>query len=299
MLAQSVQSFQTKLKRESYCRYASSMRKGAISTVSAFERDRMVGLREAGLSYRDITARTRHDATTVMRVWNPWREEGRTKRRAGTGPRNVTTARYDRHLVRMTVTDRTASSTVLSRRWSTATGLDLSASTVRRRLLRAGLVSRMPLRRLPLSRDHERLRLQWARERRHWRAEWRNVVFSGECRFNKSYNDGRIRVRRYAGERNLRARSCLLRIEGNKNSNRYIREILQAEVLPSFRQLHMPYFNRTMPGHTWKGLCNLLPKTTGMTASLACTFVRHVAHGTCQGYGWSATYSSESSSTYP
>ncbi|PSN35629.1 Transposable element Tc1 transposase [Blattella germanica] len=70
-----------------------------------------------------------------------------------------------------------------------------------------------------------------------------------------SYNDGRIRVRRYAGERNLRAcilqrhkgptpsvmvwgvigyhmRSRLLRIEGNLNSNRYIREVLQPEALP-------------------------------------------------------------------
>ena len=69
------------------------------------------------------------------------------------------------------------------------------------------------------------------------------------------YNDGRIRVRRYAGERNLRAcilqlhrgptpsvmvwgaieynmRYRLLRTEGNVNSNRYIREILQPEVLP-------------------------------------------------------------------
>ena len=125
--------------------------------VSAFERGRMVGLREAGLSYRDIAARTGHSATTVMRVWNQWKEEGRTQRRAGIGPRDVTTARDDRHLVRMTVMDRTVSSTVLSRRWSTATGLDLSASTVRRRLLRAGLVARMPLRRLPLSRDHQRL----------------------------------------------------------------------------------------------------------------------------------------------
>ena len=54
--------------------------------VSAFERGRMVGLREAGLSYRDIAARTGHAATTVMRVCNQWREEGRTQRRAGTGP---------------------------------------------------------------------------------------------------------------------------------------------------------------------------------------------------------------------
>ena len=114
----------------------------------------------------------------------------------------MTTARDDRHLVRMAVTDRTASSTVLTLRWKTATGLDLSASTARRRLLRA---VRIPLRRLPLSRDQQRLRLQWTHERRHWRAEWRNVEFSDESRFNMSYNDGRKCVRRYAGERNLRA----------------------------------------------------------------------------------------------
>ena len=108
------------------------------------------------------------------------------------GPCNVTTARDDRHLVRMAVTDRTASSTLLNRCWSTATGLDLYASTVRCRLLRAGLVARMSLLRLPLSRDQQRLRPQWARERRHWRAEWRSIVFSDESRFNMSYNDGRI-----------------------------------------------------------------------------------------------------------
>ena len=120
--------------------------------MSVFERGKMVGLREAGLSYSDIAARTGHATTTVMRVWSHWRENGRTHRRAGTGPRNVTTARDDRHLVSMAVTDRTASSTVMSRHWSIATGLGLSASKVRRRLLRAGLVAGMALRRLPLSR---------------------------------------------------------------------------------------------------------------------------------------------------
>ena len=122
--------------------------------VSAFERDRMFGQREAGLSYRDIAVRTGHDATTVVRVWNQWREVGRTQRRAGTGPHNMTTARDDRHLIRMAVMDRTASSTVLSRRSSTEAGLDLSASTVGRLLFTAGLVARIPLLRLPLSREY-------------------------------------------------------------------------------------------------------------------------------------------------
>ena len=36
--------------------------------VSAFERGKMVGLREAGLSYRDIATRTRRADTTVMFV---------------------------------------------------------------------------------------------------------------------------------------------------------------------------------------------------------------------------------------
>ena len=66
----------------------------------------MVGLREARLTYRDIAARTEHAATTLIRIWNQWREECRTQRRAGTGPHNVITERDDRHLVRMAMTDR-------------------------------------------------------------------------------------------------------------------------------------------------------------------------------------------------
>ena len=162
-LAESVQSFQTKFKHESNCRYASSTRKGAISAIECIRTGQDGWSPGSRLSYRDIADRTGHAAMIVMHVCNRWRGEGRSQRRAGTGPRNVTTERGDRHLVLIAVTDRTASSTVLNRRWSAATSLDLSASTVLRRLLRPGLVARMPLRRLPLSRDHQRFRLQWAR----------------------------------------------------------------------------------------------------------------------------------------
>ena len=123
--------------------------------VSVLQRGRLFSLRETGLSYRDMRlVQCKLLRQYTVRVWNKWREEGRTQRRGGTGPHNVTTAWDDRHLVRMTVTDRTVSSTGLSRRWSTAADLDLSASTVRRRLLRAGLVAHMSMHRLPLSRDH-------------------------------------------------------------------------------------------------------------------------------------------------
>ncbi|KAG8240162.1 hypothetical protein J437_LFUL018709 [Ladona fulva] len=85
---------------------------------------------------------------------------------------------------------------------STAASVNMFASTVRRRLLRAGLVESMRLHRLPLTVNHRCLGLQWVRERRHWEAEWQNVLVSDKSRFNLSNSDGRVRVRRYRGERN-------------------------------------------------------------------------------------------------
>ena len=102
----------------------------------------------------------------------------------------MTTECDDHHFLHIAVADRKVSSTVLCLRWSTTTGVELSVSKIRRRILRAG--ARMSLRWLPLSRNH-RLRLQWTSELRHYRAEWQNV-FSKESRFNLSYNYVRIRV---------------------------------------------------------------------------------------------------------
>ncbi|GFU57541.1 transposable element Tc1 transposase [Trichonephila clavipes] len=100
-----------------------------------------------------------------------------------------------------------------------------------------------------------RLRLQWAHEHRTCQADWYQVVFSDESSFNLRDHDGRIRVRRYAGECCLpecvierhsgiipgvivwgaisyHGRSNLLRIEGNLNSNRCVCAVLQPEVIP-------------------------------------------------------------------
>ncbi|GFW23574.1 transposable element Tcb2 transposase [Trichonephila clavipes] len=47
------------------------------------------------------------------------------------------------------------------------------------------------------------MRLQWANVHRSWRSDWQQVVFSDESRFNLWHHNGRIRVRRYAGERHI------------------------------------------------------------------------------------------------
>ncbi|GFX21117.1 transposable element Tcb2 transposase [Trichonephila clavipes] len=66
----------------------------------------------------------------------------------------------------MAVNGRTAFFRQLAARWSTATGVLMSASSIRRRLLHRGLRVRVPLYRMPFTANHRRLRLQWAHEHR-------------------------------------------------------------------------------------------------------------------------------------
>ncbi|GFW13540.1 transposable element Tcb2 transposase [Trichonephila clavipes] len=145
-----------------------------------FKRVRIIVLREGGFSYRAIGARVQRNSFKVMRVWKQWTDNHRTTRKTGSGRRKA------------------VGSTLV-----TATGVLMSASSIRRRLLRRGLCARVPLYRIPLSANHRRLRLQWAHEHRAWRADWHQAVFSDESCFNLWDRDGCIRVRRSAGERCL------------------------------------------------------------------------------------------------
>ncbi|GFX56505.1 hypothetical protein TNCV_74511 [Trichonephila clavipes] len=58
------------------------------------------------------------------------------------------------------------SSRQLTAHWSTATGVLMAASSIRRRLMLRGLFARVPLYRNPLAANPRRLRLQWAYEHR-------------------------------------------------------------------------------------------------------------------------------------
>ena len=146
-----------------------------------------------------------------MRVWKQWTDECRTTRKPGSGPRNVT--RDDRHLVRMTWTDRRTSSRQLAAQWSITTGVSFCASSIRRRLLQRGLRARTPLYKIPRTLNHCCLRLQWANQYKNWRAGWQHA---DESRFHLWYHDGRICVRCYAGERHFP--ECIIERYGGRTS---------------------------------------------------------------------------------
>lgn len=242
-------------------------RRNAYHHVSDFDKGRIVAYRDCGLSYRDIAARVGRDPMTVSRIWNRWVQEGNTERRAGSQRPRITSSRDDRHLIRMAVTDRAATSRSLSQQMGTFARQQPSARTVRRRLQQHGLSARRPWLRLPLTLHHRQERLQWCTQRRTWVHEWQNVIFSDESRFCLQHHDGRIRVWRHRGERTLEAcirhrhtgvspgvmvwgaigytsRSPLVRIDGTLNSGRYISDVLRPVALPFIRSLRNPTFQQ-------------------------------------------------------
>ncbi|GFX76462.1 transposable element Tc1 transposase [Trichonephila clavipes] len=109
-----------------------------------------------------------------MRVSKQWTDEGRTGRKSVSGPRNVTSAREDRRLVRMAQTDRTAFSRQLAAQRATTTRVSLIPLTQNHCRLR------WPDSQIP--QNHCRLRLHWANVHRSWRADWQQVVFSDKSR---------------------------------------------------------------------------------------------------------------------
>ncbi|PRD30797.1 UNVERIFIED_CONTAM: hypothetical protein NCL1_25313 [Trichonephila clavipes] len=107
----------------------------------------------------------------------------------------------------MVVNGRTVPFRQLTARWSTSTGVLMSASSISRRLLQSGLRARVFLYRIPLTANYRQLRLQWVHDHRAhthtWKAYWHQVVFSDESRFSLWDHDCRIRARHYTGQRCL------------------------------------------------------------------------------------------------
>ncbi|GFW10143.1 transposable element Tc1 transposase [Trichonephila clavipes] len=112
---------------------------------SEFEWGRIIGLREGGFSYHAIRSSVQRNSSTVMQIWKQWTDNSKNWQWTMKGS------------------------------WSTAAGVLLSASSIRRRLLHRGLRARVPL-----TANHRWLRLQRAHEHRAWQ-----VVFSYESRFNR------------------------------------------------------------------------------------------------------------------
>ena len=77
-----------------------------------------------------------------------------------------------------------------------------STQTIRNRLHEAGLRSRRPAIRIPLTRHHVQERLEWARDHVTWALnDWTPILFTDESRFCEDFTERRATVWRMRNER--------------------------------------------------------------------------------------------------
>ena len=120
----------------------------------------------------------------------------------GGGRERSTNEVQDRFLLVQARRHRFDNATTLRRDFQNATGVRISTQTIRNRLHDAGLRSRRPAIRVPLTRYHVQMRLAWAREHVTWtQNEWAPVLFTDESRFCVDFTDRRTRVWRMPNER--------------------------------------------------------------------------------------------------
>ncbi|GBN50435.1 Transposable element Tcb1 transposase [Araneus ventricosus] len=114
----------------------------------------------------------------------------------------VTTPNEDRYLTVTAKRNRQSTASDLSRQLSLATGTTVSRQTVYRRLGHIGLYARRPVRCVPLTATHCRLRLARSREHALWTPQqWSCVMFSDESKFSLLSDSRRTFIWRAPGTR--------------------------------------------------------------------------------------------------
>ena len=151
--------------------------------LSEEEINRGIGMLEAGLSQKEV-ARVLGVSQSVV---------SRMHQHAG-GRERSTTRAQDRFIALQARRHQFNNAATLRSELQNATGVRLSTQTIRNRLHEAGLRSRRPAIRIPLTRHHIQERLEWAQDHVTWALnDWTPILFTDESRFCVDFTDRRAR----------------------------------------------------------------------------------------------------------
>lgn len=177
-------------------------------------RERLVGLKMAGHPWTEVLLQMRNQGCnahirTLKRIWSRYKQTRQTEPGQSPVRPPVCSERGVRRVIRTALRDRRHSYMVVAKELKPA-GIDVSATTVKRILAKAGFSRHGQCARPALNARQRRSRLAWALAHRHWKVcHWGRVIFSDEKIF-KSRNDmPRGKVTRKRGDR--LKKDCILR----------------------------------------------------------------------------------------
>ena len=151
--------------------------------VSPRKRASILTLREnTEKTYQEISKIVGVSISTISRIMKMKKETGSvTPKRKGTcGRKRKTTPRDDAYLIRESVKDPRKTSDAIKTTLGEK-GIEISSSTVRRRLLEVGRKAYRPVKKQLLTKTMKTKRYKWGLKYKNWRKEdWRRLIFSDE-----------------------------------------------------------------------------------------------------------------------
>lgn len=229
---------------------------GRRSHCSDYERNLIKKLRNEGKTYREISGTlgcSENMVTNALKYKNHKETRGRKRK---------TSSQTDRRIVNIVKADPFQSTTDILGELD----LNISKSTIRRRLCESNLHGRSP-RKVPLlSAKNIRDRKKFAKDHSEWKGpegskKWRNVLWSDESKINLFGSDGRCYVRRPPGkEFNVRFTKKTVKHGGGNikiwgcfswfgpGPIHWIREIMDQHVYTNILdEVMFPYADENMP----------------------------------------------------
>lgn len=213
-------------------------------------------LREEGYSERQIAERLGISCKGVHYTLARKQETGKNEDRKRSGRPKSTTNQEDNFIRVLSKRNRRLTAPQITAALNDTRETPISTTTVKRRLLSAGLRGCVAAKKPKLTNRHKKNRLEWAKAHKNWTIEqWENVLWSDESKFQIFGSNRRVFVRRSKEERaseactvptikhgggNVMVWGCfgnskpgnLVRITGKLNKEGYLK-ILQDSAIPS------------------------------------------------------------------
>ncbi|GFX02912.1 HTH_Tnp_Tc3_2 domain-containing protein [Trichonephila clavipes] len=152
-----------------------------------FLRGRIIGRLECGRTQLEVSEELGIAQSVLSRLWQRFQDDGNVSRCYGTGVALELQCqmRTGIYLAITAKRNRRSTASNLSRQLSSGTSTTVSRQTVYRRLGHIGLYARRPIKCVPLTTTHCRLRLTWSGEHALCTPQqWSCVMFSDESRFS-------------------------------------------------------------------------------------------------------------------
>ncbi|GFW32988.1 transposable element Tcb1 transposase [Trichonephila clavipes] len=124
-----------------------------------FLRGRIIGGLECGRTQLEVSEELGIPQSVISRLWQRFQDDGNVSRYYSTGHPRVTTLNENRYLAVTAKRKRRSTASDLSRQLSSATSKTVSRQTLYRCLEHIDLYARRPVRCVPLTSTHCRLRL--------------------------------------------------------------------------------------------------------------------------------------------